>query len=153
MKENSIKVFFTTIWSVMASVLGTLHIPVVLLVICNVVDYITGLMAAPYREDKVISSYKSMKGITKKIGMWLLVVVGVVMDQLILYAVATMGWTFPFTFLIGCIVSIWLICNETISILENLQDVGIEIPAFLMPLAKNIQKKAEGSVEVESEEE
>lgn len=34
----------------------------------------------------------------------------------------------PFTFLVACIVAIWIICNEIISILENIKDMGVTIP-------------------------
>ena len=47
----------------------------------------------------------------------------------------------PFDFLIACIVAIWIICNELISILENLKDMGVNIPAFLTPIVKNIQSQ------------
>lgn len=39
----------------------------------------------------------------------------------------------------ACVVAVWIVCNELISILENLIDVGISIPAFLIPLVKNIK--------------
>ena len=52
--------------------------------------------------------------------MWLLVVVGVIIDELIKYSITAIGLSVPFTFLIACIVAIWLICNELISILENI---------------------------------
>lgn len=107
------------------------------------IDYITGLMAAPYRTDGGISSYRSMKGITKKVTMWLLVVVGAIIDQLLIYASTTLGFTTPLSFLVACIVAIWIVCNEIISILENMIDIGVDIPAFLVPLVKNIKSQAE----------
>ena len=75
--------------------------------------------------------------------MWLLVVVGAVMDQLLLYASQTIGVKIPVTFLIACVVAIWIICNEIISILENMVDIGIQIPSFLLPLVKNIKSQTE----------
>lgn len=111
--------------------------------ICNVIDYITGLMAAPYRAEGGISSYRSMKGIMKKVTTWLLVVVGAIIDQLLIYASTTLGFTPPLSFLVACIVAIWIICNEIISILENMIDIGVDIPAFLLPLVKNIKSQAE----------
>ena len=153
MKVNTVKVFITGIGSMLSSLLGVLYIPVLLMVASNLIDYITGLMAAKFRDDKKISSYKSMRGIAKKIAMWLLVVVGAIIDQLILYATSTMGWSFPFTFLVACVVTIWIICNEIISILENIQDIGLEIPAFLLPLVKNIRKMSEESIYAEKTEE
>ena len=138
MSNKTAQAIITGITGFLSSALGILYIPVLLMVLCNIIDYITGLMAAPNRKDG-INSYKSMKGICKKVTMWLLVVVGAIIDHLLKYASATLGIGLPFTFLIACIVAIWIICNELISILENMVDIGVSIPAFLLPLVKNIR--------------
>lgn len=148
---KQIKALFITIWSGLLGVLGILAIPMIILVICNIIDYVTGLIAGPKRGEKV-NSYKSFKGIAKKICMWLLVAVGAMVDWLILYASQTVGIVVPFTFLVGCIVAIWLIANEIISILENMVDIGVDIPPFLMPLVKNIKRQVEDKTSIESEE-
>lgn len=139
--------------SFLSSIFGILYIPLLLMVICNVLDYITGLIAAKYREDGGISSYKSMKGIFKKVSMWLLVVVGAVIDTLIKYSVNTFGWEWPLSFVVAAVVAVWIICNELISILENIKDSGVPIPGFLMPLVKNIKRKTEDVIPDQEEEE
>lgn len=141
--QKTVQTIITTATSLLASILGVLYIPTILLVICNIIDYITGLMAAKYRPEGGISSYKSVRGIFKKVNMWLLVVVGAIIDELIKYSIKTVGVDIPFTFLVACIVAIWLICNELISILENIKDSGIKIPPFLLPLVKSIKSQAE----------
>lgn len=140
-KMNSGKALLTMILSFLASVLGILYVPVLLMVACNVLDYITGLLAAGNRigEDGKISSYRSIQGIIKKVTMWLLVVVGAIVDQMILYACEVMGYQIHLTFLVACVVAVWIVCNELISILENMVDIGIELPVFLMPLVKNLK--------------
>ncbi|MBD9142402.1 MAG: holin [[Eubacterium] rectale] len=152
---NTIKAIVTGVAAFLSALLGTLYIPVLLMILCNIIDYATGLMAAKNRPDGGISSYRSIKGIKKKVSMWLLVVVGAVMDQLLLYASQTIGIKIPVTFLIACVVAIWIICNEIISILENMIDIGIQIPSFLLPLVKNIKSQTEhfaGSDQKESED-
>ena len=139
---NKIKTGFTAFFSLLASWLGILAIPVLILVLTNIIDYVTGLVASNYR-DESITSHKSLKGIVKKVCMWLLVVVGALVDQLLLYTGQTVGIALPFTFMIACVVAIWLICNEIISILENMVDIGVELPPFLAPLVKNIKKQVE----------
>ena len=52
---------------------------------------------------------------------------------------ATVGIGLPFTFLVACIVVLWIICNEIISIPENIKDMGVPIPQFLTPLIQNIK--------------
>ena len=71
--------------------------------------------------------------------MWMLVVVGAIVDQLLLYACETMGYQIHLSFFVACVVAIWIICNELISILENMVDIGINMPAFLLPLIKNLK--------------
>lgn len=84
--------------------------------------------------------------------MWLLVVVGAIIDEMLLYASSTIGWKSPVTFLIACIVAMWLICNEIISILENIQDMGVNIPAFLQPLVKHIRSQVEERINIDKKE-
>ena len=139
---NRFKAVFTTIFSALTSFIGVLAIPVLIMVACNVIDYITGLVASRYRNES-INSYKSFRGIAKKICMWLLVIVGALVDQLILYAGNTIGIKLPFTFLIACVVAIWIVCNEMISILENVKDIGVKLPPFLQPLVENVKKQVE----------
>lgn len=149
--DKTIKALITSVASALSALLGVLYIPVLLMVVCNLIDYITGLIAAPYR-DKEISSYKSFKGIAKKVCMWLLVVVGAIVDNLLAYASQTVGIELPFTFLIAAVVAVWIICNELISILENIQDTGVNLPPFLMPIVKNIQKQTEAKTKIDEEE-
>ncbi len=139
---NKIKTVFTAFFSALAGWLGILAIPMLVLVICNLIDYGTGLAASKYRNE-TINIYKGFRGIAKKICMWILVAIGALIDWLIIYTGQTIGITLPINFLIGCIVAIWLIANEIISILENMVDIGVTIPPFLMPLVKNIKKQVE----------
>ena len=117
-QANYIKAIFTAVFAFLSALLGVLAVPVILLVVCNLIDYATGLMASKYRAQD-INSYKSIRGIFKKVSMWLLVVVGAIIDEMLLYASASIGWKSPVTFLVACVVAMWLICNEIISILEN----------------------------------
>lgn len=149
--KNRIQALVTTIMGVLSSLLGALFVPVLLLVTCNIIDYATGLMAAPYRKDGKISSYKSFRGILKKISMWVLVIVGSIMDQMVTYTASMFGWKNPVNFLIACLVAIWLVCNEIISILENVQDVGLQLPKWMLPLVKHIKSQADNSIPLDED--
>ncbi len=122
--------------------LGILAIPVFLMVACNIIDYITGLMASRYREEQ-ISSYKGIRGITKKVCMWLLVLVGSFIDIIINYTAEYMGIGFKIPFIVATFVAVWIVVNEIISILENIIDIGVALPPFLMPIVKMIKKEIE----------
>ncbi|WP_371296866.1 holin family protein [Ruminococcus sp.] len=151
-QANQVKAVFTMVFAFVSAIFGVLAIPVMLLVGCNVIDYITGLMASKYRAQD-INSYKSIRGIFKKVSMWLLVMVGAIIDEMLLYTSTSIGWKSPVTFLIACVVALWLICNEIISILENIQDMGVRIPAFLQPLVKHIRSQVEEQVKVDNDSE
>lgn len=144
-QATAVKAVFTAVFAFLSALLGVLAIPVILMVACNIIDYATGLMASPYRKQD-INSYKSIKGIIKKVNMWLLVIVGAIIDQLLIYTADTIGISMPFTYLVACIVAIWIICNEIISILENIKDMGVNIPTFLEPIVKNIKTQVEDKV-------
>lgn len=149
--KNRVQALVTTIMGVLSSLLGVLFVPVLLLVACNIIDYATGLMAAPYRKDGKISSYKSFRGILKKISMWILVIVGSLMDHMVTYTVSMFGWKNPVNFLVACLVAIWLVCNEIISILENVQDVGLQLPKWMLPLVKHIKSQADNSIPLDED--
>lgn len=149
MKGKVTQGIITTVTGLLSSVLGALYIPVLLMVLSNIIDYVTGLMAVKYRQDGGISSYKSMRGICKKVSMWLLVVVGSILDGLLMYAAPAIGFKLPGKFLIAALVAIWIICNEIISILENMIDIGITVPKFLEPLVKQIRRTTEDAVTLE----
>lgn len=145
------KTIIVAIWSIIMSALGILAIPVMLLITCNIIDYATGLIASKFRNQE-IDSYKGIKGIAKKICMWLLVGVGVIVDQLLSYSADVVGITLPFTFLVACVVAIWLICNEIISILENINDIGVTLPPFLQPIVKNLKSQVEQKTTIDNQE-
>lgn len=142
----------TGIGSALTSFLGILAVPVLLMVACNVIDYITGLIASKYRKEN-LSSYKGIRGIIKKVCMWLLVVVGAIIDEMLAYAGRTVGFTMPFSFLVACVVAIWLVCNEILSILENMADIGVSLPPFLLPVVRRIKEQVEEQARTEEKEE
>ena len=146
---DKVKATVISVISILMSWLGILAVPVFLLVGCNLIDYITGLFAAKYRDDKKISSYKSIRGIVKKVCMWFLIIVGAFVDILIQYAIDTAGIPLTIPFVVSTIVACWLIVNEMISILENLVDIGVKMPPFMMPLLKYINKQIENKAKVE----
>ncbi|MCI8838127.1 MAG: phage holin family protein [Hungatella sp.] len=145
---QKLKSLAITIGSVLFSWLGILALPVALLVVGNIADYITGILASQYRDDPV-SSYKSIKGIYKKVGMWILIFIGWMMDMLISFTVQHTGIHISLPFIVATVVAVWLICNEIISILENLIDMDVKIPPFLMPMAKMIKRQVEDKTKVE----
>ena len=144
---EKVKVIVIAIVSALMSWLGILAVPVFLLVGCNVIDYATGLFAAKYRTEN-ISSYKGIRGIIKKVCMWLLVLVGAWIDILIRYTAECTGIGLNIPFIVATVVAVWLVVNEIISILENMIDIGVDMPPFLLPIVKYIKKQVEETTDL-----
>ena len=149
---DKIKATVISVISALMSWLGILAVPVFLLVGCNVIDYFTGLCAAKYRSESV-NSYKGIRGIIKKVCMWLLVLIGAWIDILINYTIDTADIAVTLPFVVATVVAVWLVVNEIISILENMLDIGVDMPPFLLPLVKYIKKQTEAKADVAEQEE
>ena len=132
---DKVKAAFVAAFSMIFGWLGILAVPVLILAGLNFTDYITGILASK-RRNELVTSDKGLWGIVKKIGMWILVGLGWAMDVLINYASQYVGLSIKLPFVVATIVAVWLICNEIISILENLLDIGVAMPPFLMPLPR-----------------
>jgi len=148
---DKIKAAIVAAWAAVMSFLGVLAVPVLLLVGCNLIDYITAFIACKCNGVE-FESPKSLRGIAKKVLMWLLVVVGAIVDRLLIYAAEVVQIRPPFKFLVACVVAIWLVCNELISILENIKAAGVALPPFLEPIIKSTKKQIEEKAEIKEEE-
>ena len=144
---QNIKIIVTGIFAALTARLGALAAPVYILICLNMADYATGFVAAPYRGEPR-SSQVGFRGIAKKVCMWLLVALGGVLDWLMAYAMETIGIQLTFHFMVAALVAVWLICNEIISILENIGDIGVELPPVLMRLVRWVKVAAEDKAKV-----
>lgn len=139
---KSIKIVTTAIFTAIAAKLGDMAIPIFMLLGGNIVDYFTAIWAAPHRGERV-SSDRGLIGIKKKVSMYVLILVAAALDILISYGADAAGIVLPAAWIFTLAVTIWLICNELISILENLADVGLNLPPFLMPIVQQVKKTVE----------
>ena len=104
-------------------------------VVCMVMDYITGSMAAAKQGDW--SSAKAREGIWHKAGMIVVVIVAAGADLLIALVLANIpAVQLPFTYsgLICPIVLVWYGVTELGSITENAVAMGAPVPGWLTKL-------------------
>lgn len=140
---DKIKAGLAAMFAVVSARLGILAIPVYLLILSSLTDYVTGIMASIYRKEAV-NSYRSIRGIIKKILTWSLVGVGVAIDYLLMYAGSQSGMEqMPVRYAVASLVAVWLTVNELLSILENIQATGVRLPPFLTQILQGIQKCVE----------
>lgn len=134
------------------SFLGNLAVPVYVLLACNIIDYITALIAAPKRGEQ-IDSLKGFQGLKKKVLMYLLIAVGWLIDTLVNYAAQQVRPDFRQPYIVAVVVALWLAFNEMLSIIENVADADGPVPPFLKKLIKNLKKKTEDVTETGGDDE
>lgn len=141
MEETTFKVLLTVTLAAAAAYFRELVVPLAVLVLVMAADYITGLAAAWVKKE--LSSRVGIVGIVKKIGYLFGVAVAVVADWIIQTAGAKVGMDLGGFYLFGLLVSIWMILNENISILENISRLGVPLPGFLVALVDRLKRSAE----------
>lgn len=129
----------------LAAYFNVLLIPLVVLAVVMVIDYVTGMAGAAYSGK--LSSRVGVLGILKKAGYLALVAVGMVADYLIGSALLKIGIDLQINYCFGMIITVWLIINELISILENLGELDVPLPVFLVNIIKSLKNKVEEKAE------
>lgn len=130
--------------------LGILFPVMILFVALMVADQLSGMLASkrealdhPGDPNYGWSSIKWRKGIYKKFGYILTVMVAMVADYIIFSVAGYMGITIPATTMFGLLVTVWWILNESLSILENAKRMGANLPQFLVDVLTVTRKKVE----------
>lgn len=141
MQNKELQMFVSAAFAGLLYYLGIVSIPIVMLVCAMIVDYITGMSAAWYNSE--LSSKKGIKGIIKKVSYLALVCVGMGVDWLIYSGLSQAGISTEHSVFFGVLVTVWLIINELISILENLKAIGVPLPGFLVTIIKRLKNKCE----------
>ena len=96
----------------------------------NVIDWITGWMKS--RMNKKENSVRGWKGVLKKLGYWLMVLVAFLAAQLFIEIGITIGVDLGVTTLLGWFVLASLLVNELRSIVENFVEAGFDVPRILV---------------------
>ena len=145
MKENTIKAALAAALGALCAYGIQLLVPVLVLLVVMVLDYITGMAKAWHAGE--LSSRVGLWGILKKVGYLVIVGVACVVDWLLRYGADSLGWSWPVDFLFASIVIIWLVINELLSILENVSAIGAPVPGFMQALPKKLKVHTEDTAE------
>lgn len=95
----------------------------------NIIDYITGCLKS--RINGKTNSTKGAKGVLKKLGYWLMIMVAFGSSVIFMEIGEVIGVNLGITKLIGWFVLASLIINEIRSILENFVEAGYDVPNVL----------------------
>jgi len=112
---------------IMATLLGGWDKAMEILSIFMVIDYVTGIASA--MKLKTLRSSVGFEGIFKKGSIFLVVILAVQLDRLTGTTIALFRSATCFFF----------IANEGLSILENLGEIGVKLPAFMKKTLKKLR--------------
>ncbi len=144
MSENTLKTIIAAAISSALVYFDELAVPLGLLVAAMIFDYITGMISAYMRS--ALSSRYGIVGILKKLCYMFAVACGIIIDTVCRTALCELGIGGT-VHIFGILVTVWLILNETVSILENLSEIGVPLPKFLGTIAKRLKSQVEKSCE------
>ena len=154
--EPALQGAVTVAVSWLAARLGVLFAPVILLMVMMVLDYISGMLASKaeaiaHPEDPAYgwSSRKGILGILKKIGYMCLIVVAVGLDHILIQAAAPLGVDLPKA-IFGLLVTVWMVLNEMLSIVENAGRMGAPVPPWLAKCVASLKDKIDQEGEASS---
>ena len=95
----------------------------------NVIDWLTGWMKS--RINNKSNSTAGWKGVLKKIGYWLMILVSFIASAVFIEIGVTLGIDLGITTLLGYFVLASLLVNEMRSIVENFVEAGYNVPKVL----------------------
>ena len=98
--------------------------------ILNVVDYFTGWYKA--NQTGTENSNKGLRGIMKKLGYWVVIAIAFFVAVGFKDIGSVIGINLGFTVFIGWFTLCTFIINEIRSVLENLVEIGVEVPPWLV---------------------
>lgn len=126
MNNNLMKGGVVGIGTIITYVTGNFTPLIYLLFFFEIADYITGIYSA--WQDENLSSTSAINGFFKKIFYFFLVMVAFGFDYMIHETSQLLGLTFQYPAIFGILSICYLLSTELISILENLEKIGIYVP-------------------------
>lgn len=142
------KTEYNTVSAVLAVALGALGsyflkllIPLIMLAVVMALDWVTG-MAKAWKQGNMSSRIGAL-GALKKVSYLVVVAVAGITDGLFKYGLSTVGIDYKLPFLLAAMVTVWLIVNELISILENVAEIDGPVPPFIRKLLGHLKKTVE----------
>lgn len=129
MKEDMIKGLFAAAGAAVGKVLHMDAYLIAFVLLFITADFVTGMMKGKVNGD--LNSKAMHRGIVRKGAEMLFLCVGFIADNFLAYALSAYNVSFAegmvFSLFVGC----YLILNETISIMENMVEMGVNVPEWL----------------------
>ena len=127
---DKINLLWAATVTLLSALLGEFWYLFVAFAVLNVVDYITGILKARIAHKE--NSVKGFRGIVKKVGYWVVIAIAFFAASGFKDIGIVIGIDLGFTVFIGWFTLCTFIINEVRSVLENLVQMDVEVPTWLI---------------------
>lgn len=142
MKQEFIKLTIA-VNLIMMNLFGVFTPLLYLVILLMMLDLVTRVYAASSRKDERAESRKVIKGLYRKLGLCLLIVLSLILDLGLKEIANHLGIHITTKIIFTALTLAWLFVRELISNLENLQWAGIELPSFIIKAITLTEEKVE----------
>lgn len=128
---NKVNLIYGAIVALLTAIFGQYWFLFAGFLVLNVIDYGTGIIKAKYFKGNE-SSKVGAKGIFKKVSYWLVIGIAFFIASCFVELGIKIGVELNFVVMFGWFTLATYLVNEIRSILENLVEMGVKVPAFLI---------------------
>jgi len=136
---------------VLGFIANSINIPMIILLILMLADYILGVLASIKTECKFDVGI-ALWGIIKKIGYGVAILFAILIDLLISEGISTIGWDIQYKPVFAIATTLYFCGLEALSGCRHLITLGVPVPEFLIKFSNFLKGKAENAIEITEEQ-
>lgn len=145
------KGFLALVSIVVGFIANSLNVPMIILLVLMILDYILGITAS-IKEQRKFDRSIALWGIVKKIGYAVIILFAILIDLLISQGIDTLNWDMPYKAIFAIVTTVYLCGLEFFSGCRHLITLGVPVPKFLIKFAEFLTEKTEKVMEPKGSE-
>lgn len=127
---------------VVGFIVNSISIPMIVLLVLMLLDYILGITAS-VKEERKFDKRIALWGIVKKIGYAVVILFAILVDLLISQGIVALQWDLPYKPIFAIVTTIYFCGLEFFSGCRHLITLGVPVPDFLMKFSNFLKEKSE----------
>jgi len=135
MKETTVVGLCT---GMLAYIIGKITMVTIVFFVFMAIDFLTGVLGSK-AADENYDKHKAVKGVYKKMGYLIFWIVAIMIELVLKEQGAVIGIEINMP-LISLVVTFWLLGTEGLSIMDNLNKMGVKVPKWFVSYFEKMQK-------------
>lgn len=145
------KGFLALVSIVIGFIANSISVPMVILLVLMILDYILGITAS-IKEQRKFDRSIALWGIVKKIGYAIVILFAILIDLLISQGIDALNWDLPYKAIFAIVTTVYLCGLEFFSGCRHLITLGVPVPAFLVKFSEFLKDKSEKVMDPENKD-